>query len=77
MTTGEWIASGLALIGLLIQVIVAVYFYGGLSQSVKAHDKQLEDLGEEQNDQWDTIGRLREDVGRVKGHLGINGSTRI
>lgn len=74
VTPAEWIASIAAIAGLVGQFIVFVYFYGGLSRAVKDHDDQFDEVSEEQKDQWNQIGTLREDVGRVKGVLGINGS---
>lgn len=77
MNAAEWVIAGTAVAGLIVQLIVGVYFYGGLSRAVKGHDDELSDVAKDQKDQWSHIGVLREDVGRVKGVLGINGGAHV
>lgn len=54
--------------------LVTAYFYGRLSQRVESNEKDLDNHAQDMRDQQTNIGNLRADMGKVKGHLGLNGT---
>lgn len=70
--------------GAVVQIAIAAYVYGKLTQSVSSlgdglkaessnRETDIERIDEDQKEQWGVIGNMREDLGKVKGKLGING----
>jgi len=70
-----WGATFLAgLVPVLFNALLLAYYYGRLSQTVKNHAELHARLASEQSDQWSHINTLREDMGKIKGKLGLNGA---
>lgn len=69
----NWSTIVIGGITLVSNLLVTAYFYGGLSREVKNHGELIEDASKDRREQWRNINRMREDVGRVKGKLGLNG----
>ena len=70
-----WVAT--LLVGgftVLVNGLLTAYYYGRLSQTVDSHEKRLDKSESENNDQWFNINDLRENVGKIKGKLGLNGN---
>lgn len=67
---GGW-AQAIATI--VANLLITAFFFGSHSRAIKDHDKQFEDNASDRQNQWEAIGNIREDIGKVKGHLRING----
>lgn len=73
MNAYEIVVSGCAILGLLFQVYVVAFKMGRFSRAQEDHDNKFLAIDADQRDQWASIGRLREDVGKLKGATGVNG----
>jgi len=75
----QWLATVIVgAVSLVGNLLATAYFYGRLSQRVEnlgneftVHEREQR---EEERNQWGHIVDLRSDVGKLKGHAGINGS---
>jgi hypothetical protein len=68
---GVWIP---VIVGVIIQALLAAVTYGMLVQGQREHARRLDAMDVEQSEQWGDIGELRENMGKVKGRLGLNGA---
>ena len=70
-----WVATLLVgFVTVLLNALLMAYYYGQLSQTVKNHAELHARLASEQAAQWSHINILREDLGKIKGKLGLNGA---
>lgn len=60
-------------VGLISNLLVTAYFYGGLSREVKNHGDRLEKIDGKDQRQDEALRDVEVDVGRIKGHLKLNG----
>lgn len=58
---------------ILTNALILAYYFGRLSQRVDTNDRQIADIGDDQDSQWSHINDLRADVGKIKGKIGVNG----
>ena len=70
---GGW---GPTLVTIVFSALGIAVSYGVHGRAIKEHDKQFEKIDEEQKDQWGKINDTREEVGKIKGHLNLNGAFR-
>ena len=59
---------------ILVNLLVVAYYAGGINRGQKEHERRLDASDEAEKNQWSAIGDLREDMGKVKGKLGMNGA---
>lgn len=62
-----------ALVTIAIQLIVAVYVYGGLSKSNEEHERRLNKNDQDHGAIWNKVDKHTEDIGKIKGRLQMNG----
>ena len=65
---GSWLQ---AVAVILINLVTAAFLAGTVFHSNKEHERRLGELDESQESQWEAIGDLRVDMGRVKTKVGI------
>lgn len=57
------------LVGAGVQLLVAAYVYGRLTENTKNNSTAIENLQRSDGEQWAAIGEVREDVARIEGSL--------
>lgn len=71
--------------GVFVQAVIAAFVYGKLTQTVSGHsaglaaetkerEKEVARIDDDQRNQWSQINKSREDIGKLKGKIGINGA---
>lgn len=64
---------GATLLGVAISIVsnfvIVAFFFGGLAQRVKNVEQDCAEQKQTERDQWQDIGELNRDMGRVKGKL--------
>jgi hypothetical protein len=68
-----WAAWAAVLVTLIVNLMLAAWIGGGLNQKIENNTLAIKALDGEQDDQWAHINRNRENIGRIKGRLGLNG----
>ncbi len=63
----------LAWVGVLIHLLLAAFIYGGVYNQTKNNTNAIGEVNDEQEFQWSHINRNRENIGKIKGRLGMNG----
>ena len=58
----------------ITNLIVTAYYAGRMTTRVENLEAFAKKADESENDQWSKINTLREDVGKIKGKVGINGA---
>jgi hypothetical protein len=70
-----WLATLLVgCVTVAANALLTAYYYGRLSERVEGHRQTLKRHEEENEDREERINTLRENMGKVKGKLGMNGT---
>jgi hypothetical protein len=58
----------------ITNALVVAYYAGRMTTRVENLEAFAKNADESEKDQWSKINRLREDVGKLKGKVGLNGT---
>lgn len=67
--------NGQVIATIVIQVLGLAFYYGIQYATVRDHGRAIEDLKDSDQKQWDQISLSRENIGKIKGRLDMNGAT--
>ena len=60
--------------GILVQLVIAAFVYGKLTQKVVGLSDEIARLDKDQDNQWSKINDSRENIAKIKGKLNLNGA---